>query len=132
MVAGAAVLLTSQGYKGREAEKTASFNTPFELKLDEKVYLPKAKKELAVSLVNINDNRCPENVQCITAGKATAEIKLIDKEGSELVTKLVLENASDTDTISVTLNKTNYSVILNEVDRLYANKAKVLIKKQAI
>lgn len=132
MVAGAAVLLTSQSYKGRESDKTAAFNTPFELKLDEKVFLPKAKKELTVSLVNINDNRCPENVQCITEGKATAEIKLTNKEGSEAVTKLVLEQSAEADTISVVLNETQYSIILNEVDRLYANKAKIIIKKRAI
>lgn len=132
VVAGAAILLTSPSYKGRDTEKTVPFNAVFELKLDERVFLPKAKKELAVSLLNINDNRCPENVQCITAGKATAEIKLTNKEGSETVTKLVLDNASDTDTISVTLDKASYSIILSEVDRLYANKAKLIIKKGAI
>src|SRR6478672_8426523 len=111
LAVGATICLTSQGYKGRELNKTASFNTPFELKLDEKVFLPKAKKELEVSLVTINDNRCPENVQCLTAGKATAEIKLVSKEGSEIVTKLELNQASAADTITVPLNKTNYSVI---------------------
>jgi hypothetical protein len=133
MVAGAALLLTSQSYVAREVVKTAPFNTPFELKLDEKVFLPKAKRELVVSLVNINDNRCPDNVQCITAGNAMAEIKLTSKDGSEAVTKLVLDqSANATDTISVTLDQTNYSVILSEVNKLFANKAKIIVKKDAI
>lgn len=132
VVAGATILLTSQSYKAREADKTAPFNTPFELKLDEKVFLPKAKKELAVSLISINDNRCPENVQCITAGKATAEIRLTSKEGSEAVTKLVLDQSANADTISVVLDETNYSIILSEVNRLYANKARITIAKRPI
>ena len=133
IVAGATLLLTSQSYVAPEESKTAQFNTPFELKLNEKVFLPKAKKELVVSLVNINDNRCPENVQCITAGNATAEIKLTSKEGSEAITKLVLDqSANATDTISVTLDETNYSVILSEVNKLFANKAKIIVKKEAI
>lgn len=132
IIAGTTILLTSQSYKGRELDKTAPFNIPFELKLDERVFLPKAKKELAVSLLNISDNRCPENVQCITAGKATAEIKLSSKEGSETVTKLVLDQSATADTISVTLDNTNYSIILSEINRLYANKAKITISKRPI
>ncbi len=132
MVAGATILVTSQSYKSRETDKSAQYNSLFELKLDEKVYLPKAKKELAVSLITINDNRCPENVQCVTAGKAVAEVKLTSKVGSEVVTKLVLENSADKDTIAVTLDKANYSIILSEVDRLFANKATLLVKKGAI
>jgi len=133
VIAGAVIVLASQSFLPGEASKTAPFNTPFDLKLDEKVFLPKARKELVVSLTSINDNRCPENVQCITAGNATAEIKLISKNGSEVVKKLVLdqsENASDT--ISVTLDQTNYSVILSEVNKLYANRAKIIVKKNAI
>lgn len=125
--------MTSQSYIAPEASKTSKFNTPFELKLDEKVFLPKARRELSVSLININDNRCPENVQCITAGSATAEIKLTGKDGSEAITKLVLgqsENASDT--ISVTLDDSNYSVILSEVNKLFANKARIIVIKDAI
>ena len=133
MIAGSTILLTSQSYVGPVVSKTAPFNTPFELKLDEKVFLPKAKRELVVSLVNINDNRCPENVQCMTAGNAIAEIKLTSKDGSEAITKLVLDQAANaTDTISVTLDDTNYSVILSEVNKLFANKAKIIVKKEAI
>lgn len=133
MLAGTTFLLTSQGYIAPEESKTAPFNTPFELKLDEKVFLPKARKELSVSLVNINDNRCPENVQCVTAGSATAEIKLTSKAGSEAVTKLVLDQSPNaSDTIAVILDETNYSIILSEVNRLIANKAKIIVRKDAI
>lgn len=133
LVAGVSIIITLQSYRNGEAVKTASFNSQFELKLDEKVFLPKAKKELTVSLVNINDNRCPENVQCITAGKAVAEIKLTSKDGSQAITELVLDQKTSTgDTTMVSLNETNYLIILSEVDRLYAYKAKVTIKKRAI
>ena len=129
-------MLTSQSYIAPTADKTSSFNIPFELGLDEIVFLPKAKKELAVSLVNIQDTRCPDNVQCITPGSATAEIKLVSKSGSEAVRKLVLreceKTVTATDTISVTLDNVNYSVILTEVNRLFASKTKVVVKKEAI
>jgi hypothetical protein len=133
LLAGATFLLTSQSYVAPEPDKTSSFNTAFELKLDEKVFLPKSRRELTVSLININDNRCPENIQCITEGKATAEIKITAKDGSEAVTKLAIgQSAQSSDTASVTLDNTNYYIILSEVNRLFANKAKLIVKKQAI
>lgn len=134
MFAGAStLLLATQSYIAPEESKSASFNTAFELKLDEKVFLPKSKKELSVSLVTISDNRCPENVQCITAGKAIAEIKLTNKQGSEAITKLVLEqSATASDAIAVTLDGKNYTVVLSEVNKLYANKVKVVISKSTI
>lgn len=134
MFAGAStLLLATQSYIAPEESKSASFNSVFELKLDEKVFLPKSKKELSVSLITISDNRCPENVQCITAGKAVAQIKLTNKEGSETIKELVLEqSAASSDTIEVKLDGKNYYVILNEVNRLYANKVKLVISKSTI
>ena len=133
MVGGTTLLLSSQGFIDPRESKTASFDSVFEIKLDEKVFLPKVKKELSVSLLNVIDNRCPENVQCITAGKAVAEIKLTNRKGSEAITKLVLDqSANATDTIAVTLDETNYSVILNEVNRLFANKVKISVIKSSI
>lgn len=130
---GTMLLLATQSYIATEDSKSASFNTAFELKLDEKVFLPKSKKELSVSLVTLSDNRCPENVQCITAGKAIAQIKLTNKQGSEAIAKLVLEQSADvSDTIAVTLDEKQYSVILKEVNRLFANKVKIVIKKASI
>ncbi len=97
---------------------------------------PKDKKELTVSLEKINDNRCPANVQCITAGNATAEIKLMNNQGSEATTELVLGHSENTfktsDTIVVALNGVSYSVILNEISELHANRAVLIVKKGAI
>ncbi len=133
LAGGTTLLLATQSYIAAEESKTAAFNTAFELKLEEKVFLPKSKKELGVSLLSIADNRCPENVQCITGGKAVAQIKLTNKEGSEAIKELVLEqSASSSDTIEVSLDGKNYSVILNEVNRLYANKVKLVINKSTI
>lgn len=135
LIAGLALTSVSQSFISSSA-KTSKFNTPFEINLSEKVLLPKDKKELTVSLEKINDSRCPVNVQCMTAGNATAEIKLINSQGSEVTTKLVLgrsENEFKTsDTASVTLGEASYSVILSEINELYANKAVLIVKKGTI
>ncbi|MES2873057.1 MAG: hypothetical protein V4708_04995 [Bacteroidota bacterium] len=134
MMTGAITLLiTSQSYISSRDVKSAPFNTAFEIKLDEEVFLPKSKKELSVSLLNVTDNRCPENVRCITGGKAVAQIKLTNKHGSEAITKLALEQSpGSSDTIDVTLDDKHYTVILNEVNRLFANKVKLVVSKTSI
>lgn len=130
LVAGTTFLLTAQSFVSPEEIKSSSFNTPFELTMNDKVFLPKAKKELSVSLLNINDNRCPENVNCITAGRAIAEIKLTSRNGSEAIAKLKLEQTENSsDTVSISLDEANYSIILNEVNRLFANRIKIVVKK---
>ncbi|MGV3685139.1 MAG: hypothetical protein ACO1NS_05895 [Daejeonella sp.] len=113
--------------------KTSRFDSPVELLVDEKVTFSKNSKELTLTLVSLSDSRCAKNVQCIWAGNAVAQVQLSGADGSEAELSLCIGECDKvvktSDTLSVSLNDTNYKVILNEVKNEGINKAVLTVKK---
>jgi len=122
----------SKDYPG--SVRSADFNTRFEMGVDDSVALPKWGKELFIKLSRINDSRCPENVQCIQAGKAEAGFTLVAEDLTEYDISLCLGQCSGTDktsdTAAVNLNDTGYTIILHEIKRNGVAKAVLEIKKE--
>jgi len=96
----------------------AFFVIPFELRIGRTVIFTKDSKELTISMISVNDSRCPINANCITAGNAIVKLRLSDNSGSETLTELCLgqcEN-SGSDTKQITLSNINYSITMKKVE----------------
>ena len=96
----------------------AKLNTAFKLAMSEKVVFTEAN--LMLELNEINDSRCPVNVQCIWAGNAKAKL-LVTGAGSEKISlELCLgqcdSNFKEIDRVSFKVDNKSYSLVLNKVD----------------
>ncbi len=119
--------------------KSADFNRSFDLELNGKVVLPKEDSNLMLSFIQLNDSRCPADVQCIWAGNAAVNLRFEAKPGVEALTTLCIGQCGQqfkiSDTSRVSLNNINYTVILQEVkpypgkDRSASPKAVLMVKR---
>lgn len=94
----------------------AYFDLPFELSIDKTVKVIKDSKEISISLISVNDGRCPTNSACIDIGGVDVQLRLSDNSGSEAFTKLCLGRCSDSDTKQVILSNISYSLKLIKVE----------------
>ena len=96
----------------------AYFDIPFELSIDKTVKVIKDSKEISISLISVNDSRCPTNAVCIDIGRVIVQLRLSDNSGSEAFTELCLGrcNALDSDTKQVILSNISYSLKLIKVE----------------
>ncbi|SDL94595.1 hypothetical protein SAMN05421813_10416 [Daejeonella rubra] len=96
----------------------AYFDIIFELSIGRTVIFAKDSKELTISMISVNDSRCPINANCVTAGNAIVKLRLSDNSGSEVFTELCLgqcEN-SGSDTKQITLSNISYSITIRKVE----------------
>ncbi|RZK67336.1 hypothetical protein [Pedobacter sp. Leaf41] len=105
------VLLTSFGCKKKNLET----NSSIEFALNKSQMVNSAN----VTVTNINDNRCPPNADCITAGKAEAQLSVkVNGETKDLTLCIGGDcnkvGLSDQQTFSVA--SVNYTVKLVEVN----------------
>lgn len=116
-----------------EGVKTGRFDTLIELSVDEKVIVSGNTKDVLLTLNSLSDSRCAKDVQCVWAGNAVAEIQLTAADGSTSKLNLCIGQCDkmlkNSDTVSVTLNNANYTVILNDVKSEGINKAVLRVKK---
>jgi hypothetical protein len=75
------------------------------------------EQKVTIAVSNINDSRCPLNVQCVQAGSATANIKFTDNTPQEKSVDLCIGDCKTISSIqSVEINGTLYNVKLIEVN----------------
>ena len=96
----------------------AYFDIIFELSNGKTVKVINDSKELSISMISVNDSRCPINANCVTAGNAIVKLRLSDNSGSEVFTELCLGQCetSGSDTKQIILNNISYSLSLRKVE----------------
>lgn len=87
-----------------------------------------ANQEIVITLVSLNDNRCPPNMQCFWEGYATADIKFKDENQEQTLTLCMLGCAvvAKPSQQSIVLDGINYTVKLVEMD---VNTSTIVITK---
>ena len=113
------------------APQTIGFDEEFEITLDEEVTVidrvDSAADKLTVTLVSLQDSRCPEGITCIRAGEAQIEVEISDGRQTRALPMCIgldcglldpkFGNSSirmKNDTASLTLSNENYSLILKD------------------
>lgn len=115
--------------------RTAEYDNLFELSTEEQVILPKASKEIMISLNSINDSRCPKDIQCVWAGNATVELTIMAESGAKASAVLCLGDCKDKNgSARINLDSKNYLVTLSavttsETSAQTKSKASLIIKK---
>lgn len=72
---------------------------------------------IKVSVTEIADSRCPEDVQCVWAGEANVDVLAsYNEESIKLKLKIDPAKSSKTDTVNFTLNSKNYKALLFAVN----------------
>ncbi len=117
-----------------ETARTVDFNTRFKLGLNVTVAIPEWEKELVLTLNDISDNRCPENVQCIQAGKAEAHFTVLTRDRTEYHFSLCLGDCNRLNEAAnnwtIDLNRMSYTIILHEIERDGSNNAILEVNKR--
>lgn len=77
-------------------------------------------RRLIVSVKNIQDSRCPEDTNCITAGNATVVVRASNSQGTNENIALCLGDCEtgtprETDTVTAEVGDINYRFTLKEV-----------------
>lgn len=97
----------------------ALFNQQFTVGYLQSAYLPtQAAPELAVSLDDITDTRCPTNVTCLLAGNVQATVGIRGQSGTKQVVTLCLECGPTTgllDSAVVQANSRRYVLRMQRV-----------------
>ena len=113
------------------APQTIGFDEEFEITLDEEVTVidrvDSAADTLTVTLVSLQDNRCPEGVTCIRAEEAQIEVEISDGYQTRALPMCIgldcglldpkFGNSTirvKNDTASLTLSNENYLLILKD------------------
>ena len=96
--------------------KKGELNSDIELSINDKVLI---NNEFVIDLTSIIDSRCPADVQCVWAGNASTQFKIIGSNESDLVINLCLGQCDTkfktTDTTEFIRNNIRYSILLKEV-----------------
>ena len=96
--------------------KKGDLNSTIELCVNEKVLI---NNEIVIEMISIIDSRCPANVQCVWAGNASIQFKILASNQTDLVKSLCLGQCDTkfktTDTTEFTRNNIRYSILLKEV-----------------
>ena len=69
-------LLTNAGCTNKEDTTLKKLGDNFELKASESISFSDIGNTITAKLINIQDSRCPKNVQCIRAGEAIVMLDL--------------------------------------------------------
>ena len=106
--------------------KKGDLNTTIGLSINEKVLI---NNEFVIDLTSIIDSRCPADVQCVWAGNASTQFKIIGSNQTDLVINLCLGQCDDkfkpTDSAEFTRNNIRYSILLKAVNPYPKNGASV-------
>lgn len=77
-------------------------------------------RRLIIAVKNIQDSRCPENTNCITAGNATVVVRASNSQGSNENIELCLGDCEtgtpqETDAVTAAVGDVNYRFTLKQV-----------------
>lgn len=126
-------LLSSTCKEDLTGSGKAKLGTAFKLARSEKVIFTDAN--LLLELNEINDSRCPVNVQCVWAGNAKAKLLVSGASGEKISLDFCLgqcdSGLKETDTISFKLDNESYSIVLNKIEP-YPGTGDAKTKKNAV
>lgn len=98
--------------------KEIKLNAVFELKLNEKALI--SHTNILLELTEINDSRCPVDVQCIWAGNARVKLNVKGLETSDAVLSFCIGQCDngyhEADTLAIRYQNQAYTIILSEVN----------------
>lgn len=104
--------------KDLTGSKKADFNTPIKLAVSEKAII--SQSGLLLELTEINDSRCPVNVNCIWAGNAKVKLSVsgtgMEKTDLDFCLGQCDNRFQEADTVIFQQNNQSYSLILNKVE----------------
>lgn len=119
-----AVALLSQACNRAEVNPTTSeLNKSFSLAKGESIQLKPGTSEtpsgesLTFRLTDLNDSRCPANVQCVWAGEAKTSVEL-EFRGGKTGASLKLggdRKSTDSDSVAVAVGGRAFTVLLRDV-----------------
>ncbi|MDQ7948366.1 MAG: hypothetical protein REI78_12225 [Pedobacter sp.] len=107
------VVCSSILFLGCKKNPDDNLSGTYSLKLDESRNMPENGKAGLLSLVELQDNRCPENIFCLTSGMSFLKIKLIDQKKQQVL-QFCFDVCDRRDQV-VRLNGTYYTIRLENV-----------------
>jgi hypothetical protein len=107
------------GCANKEIAASKKLGENFQLKANETVNLSDNSSLITVKLINIQDSRCPKNVQCIRAGEAIVmlDLQIGTEKFNGLKVCIGCEKEMDiTESTEIKVNTKTYILKLNSVD----------------
>ena len=112
-------LFTNAGCTNKQDEVSKKLGDTFQLKASESVSFVDNGNTLTAKLINIQESRCPKNVQCIRAGEAIVvlDLQIGDEQFKGLKVCIGCEQQMNIPESAVIKAKTKtYTLKLNSVD----------------
>jgi hypothetical protein len=96
---------------------TADFGSKIKIELNGKATIGQNGNYLIVKLEQVDDSRCPSDVNCITAGDAMVRINVVDIRDNQASFDLFYGQKSSfkPDTLAFSIDQKNYKMILSNV-----------------
>lgn len=93
---------------------SVDFGTKVKIDLNQTAIIGKNTNQLVVKVEQINDSRCPSDVNCITAGDAMVSLVVIDDKEYQTSFDLFIGQKSNfkEDTLAFSINQKNYKMIV--------------------
>ena len=111
--------MTNAGCTNKEDTTLKKLGDNFELKASESISFSDIGNTITAKLINIQDSRCPKNVQCIRAGEAivTLDLQIGDEQFKDLKVCIGCEKEMNiTETAIIKAKSKNYAIKLISVD----------------
>lgn len=111
------ILLIAFFFVGCEKENPYNLSGTYQLTQDVALTLSKDKLPVTLVATNINDSRCPANVQCVWEGLATADVTFKGSEEEKAIKTCTggCKVMNITESEIVILNGVSYEVKLKDV-----------------
>ena len=112
-------VFTNAGCTSKEDATSKKLGDSFQLKASESVSFSDNGKTITAKLINIQDSRCPKDVQCIRAGEAIVilDLKIGDEQFNGLKVCIGCEKEMNITESTVIKAKTKtYTLVLTSVD----------------
>ncbi len=112
-------LFTNAGCTNKQDEVTKKMGDTFQLKAGESISFSDNSNSITAKLINIQDSRCPVNVQCIRAGEAIVilDLQIGDEQIKGLKVCIGCEKVMGiTESTEIKTKAKTYTLKLNSVD----------------
>ena len=108
------LLLVIACQKQESETPSVDFGTKVKIDLNQTAIIGKNTNQLVVKVEQINDSRCPSDVNCITAGDAMVSLVVIDDKENQASFDLFIGQKSNfkEDTLAFSINQKNYKMIV--------------------
>lgn len=98
--------------------RSVQLDTPFEIAINERAVI--YGSNAAIEIIEIDDNRCPVDVQCFSAGDSKVKLKVTGFETNNTVLNFCIGQCDNryrvADTVATQYQNQPYVIILSEVN----------------